>query len=255
MPKLSIIIPVYNEELQLKNKINQLKKWKNIFSDDLELIIIDSNSTDNSNVYFSSLKSEGIAEIFYLSTKDPVKRSIGSALLEACELAKAELIMILPVDIFIIDVHINKVMSLKFNHTTWGCFVKKYESENLIMKFYAYLQNQFLTTLLQQAVWTNVFFFNKRLSEKIPTDGFLEDVLFCDRLKQISSGQIIKSKVVVSVRKYTKDGLSKRIVSNGIIILLYRCGYQNISVLKDFYTGKIGFKELLEKISGQSEFL
>ena len=66
MPKLSIIIPVYNEELQLKNKINQLKKWKNIFSDNLELIIIDSNSTDSSNIYFSTLKSEGIAEIFYL---------------------------------------------------------------------------------------------------------------------------------------------------------------------------------------------
>ena len=248
MPKLSIIIPVYNEELQLKNKINQLKKWKNIFSDNLELIIIDSNSTDSSNIYFSTLKSEGIAEIFYLSAKNPVKRSIGLALSEACELAKAELIMILPIDIFITDVHINKVISLNFSDTTWGCFLKKYESKNLIMKIYAYLQNQFLTTLLQQAVWTNVFFFNKKLSEKISTDGFLEDVLFCDRLKQISSGLIIKSKVTVSVRKYTKDGLSKRIVSNGIIILLYRCGYQNIPVLKDFYTGSIGFIALLKKI-------
>ncbi len=248
MPKLSIIIPVYNEELQLKNKINQLTIWKKSFSNEIEFMIIDSNSSDNSDVYFSILKSEGIAEILYLSTKDPKKKSIGLALSEACSAAKADMIMILPIDILISDSHINEVLNLKHNDATWGCFIKRYESKNLLMAIYAYLQNQILTKLLRQAVWTNVFFFNKNLYKKIPTDGFLEDVLLCDRLKQVSSGQVINNKVTVNIRKYIKDGPLKRIVSNGVIILLYRLGFKNTSALKDFYIGNIGFINLLKKI-------
>ena len=84
MIKLSVIIPVFNEELQLNGKMNLLKEWKNEFSDELEIIIMDSNSTDNSETYFAQLRSEKIAEVLFLSVKDPLKKSIGTALSEAC---------------------------------------------------------------------------------------------------------------------------------------------------------------------------
>lgn len=246
MIKLSVIIPVFNEEFQLSGKLKLLKEWKKEFSDDLEIIVIDSNSTDNSHTYFAQLKSEKIAEVIYLSVKDPLKKSVGTALSEACQAAKANLIVILPIDILITSFHIEKLLKLPAGERAWGCFTKSYDSGGAVMKIYAYLQNQFLTIYLQQGVWTNVFFFSKELSTRIPTDGFLEDVLFCDRLKQESAGLIIDTKVVVSTRKYVKDGHSRRIASNGIIILLYRCGYKNISVLKDFYNGRIGFIKLLK---------
>ncbi len=248
MIKLSVIIPVFNEELQLNGKMNLLKEWKNEFSDDLEIIIMDSNSTDNSETYFAQLRSEKIAEVLFLSVKDPLKKSIGTALSEACLASKANLIVILPIDILITSIHIKKLLKLKPSEKIWGCFTKSYDSDSPLMKIYAYLQNQFLTILLQQGVWTNVFFFSKELSTRIPTDGFLEDVLFCDRLKQVSVGHIIDTKVVVSTRKYMKDGHSRRIASNGIIILLYRCGYKNISVLKEFYVGRISFIQLIKQL-------
>lgn len=248
MPKLSIIIPVFNEELQLSSKVSQLSSWKKEFTDDLEILVIDSNSTDNSHIYFANLESEGIAKILFLSEKDPLKKSIGTALSEACLQTNAKLIAVLPIDIVITNFHINKLFNLQPTEKTWGCFTKSYESSSPLMKLYAYLQNHFLTVLLQQGVWTNVFFFHKSLAYQIPKDGFLEDVLFCDRLKQVSAGQILDSHVIVSIRKYIKDGVSKRIISNGIIILLYRFGCRNTAVLKEFYIGRISFILLLKRL-------
>lgn len=248
MPILSVIIPVFNEQLQLSNKIKQLKEWKKEFLEDIEIIIIDSNSVDDSHIYFAELKSENIAKILTLTIKDPLKKSIGTALSEACQVAAANLILVLPIDILITDMHIKKLLDLQPAENTWGCFTKNYDSASPLMKTYACLQNYFLTTLLQQGVWTNVFFFRRELATRIPTGGFLEDVLFCDRLKQVSAGHIIDSKVIVSPRKYMKDGFGKRIACNGIIIFLYRCGYKNTSVLKEFYIGRLNFIQLLNQL-------
>ena len=45
---LSIVIPVFNEDRYLEKLFDQLKKFFN--KEDIEIIIIDDGSTDNSNI-------------------------------------------------------------------------------------------------------------------------------------------------------------------------------------------------------------
>ncbi len=248
MPKLTLIIPVYNEELQLKNKLAELENLKSLLQNDLEIIIIDSNSTDSSSIYFDLLKSKGLAKVLFLDNEKQQRKSIGLAVTEACQKAECDLIVVWPVDILITKDHLQNILDKSKTESLWGCFTKKYDSQSSIMTFYGYLQNQLLTRYLRQGVWTNVFFFNKKLSDLIPIDGFLEDVLFCDRLRKVSLGHVIDRPVLVNIRKYNKDGINRRIASNGIIVLLYRFGYRDIPILKDFYVGKINFYQLLKKI-------
>lgn len=246
-PKLSIVIPVYNEYDQLAGKVEVLSLWKNRFGDSIEIIILDSNSTDQSKKWLDVLSSRGLARVFQLILQPNQQRSIGLAVYQACNYAKAVTLLILPIDILITEKQIMQVLEMSPLHEQWGCFFKKYDTGSNLMKIYCYLQNRILTACFRQAVWTNVFFLRSELSHLIPTNGFLEDVQFSDRLKVISAGTIIPEPAIVSVRKYEYDGLIRRIFYNGVIILMYRFGYRNFAQLKELYAGRIGLWSLILK--------
>ena len=61
-PLVSIIIPSYNEESNLKNLINRiaknLKTFDSSYRKDIEIIIVNNGSTDNTNVVLEDLKSK-----------------------------------------------------------------------------------------------------------------------------------------------------------------------------------------------------
>ena len=251
MPRITIIIPVYNEELQLKNKIDVLRQLKSSFSDELEIIIFDSNSTDQSAGYLNLLVTKDIAQVHFLNQQFQSEKSIGKALIQACQKAAGDVILILPVDVDISSDQINLVLKLSLVSFFWGAFLKRYDSNNFLMKFYESLQNIVLSKILKQVVWTNVFFFNKNLAKLIPEVGFLEDLIFCDRLNEIAPPHFIESSVIVNIRKYKKDGLNRRIFFNGIILLLFRCGYRDLQTLKQFYAGKMNLLGLVKKILTQ----
>ena len=246
--ELTIIIPVYNEVVQLKKKLNDLRAWQCQFKERIQIIVIDSNSSDQSSDIFNIITLEKLAEIHYLKQAVDDMRSIGVALRQACEFARAPRILILPVDVFISTSQIEQVIYLSMADLSWGCFLKKYNVDSAIMLIYASAQNLIRTMLLHQAVWTNAIFFNRHLKSEISTAGFLEDVLFCDRLKLHSKGIIFKDAVVVDSRKYQADGLKKRIFLNGMIMLFFRLGYNNIFQLKKLYQGHLSFFEFLKKI-------
>ena len=250
LPKLSIIIPTYNEFDQLAKKVESLSHLKKAFKNSIEIIILDSNSTDDSIKWLKQLQEARVAAYYLLSLKPGQIQSIGVALNQACNLASADSVLILPVDIEISTQQVEKVLHWAGTEAKWGCFFKRYDSLSFVMRFYCFLQNQILTKCLQQGVWTNVFFLKKNLSHLFPEIGFLEDVVFSDRLKSHSKGVIITDPVRVSVRKYNFDGLFRRIFYNGVIIFLYRCGYRNYTALKDLYVGRIGLRHLLLKKLG-----
>ena len=248
MVRLTIVIPVYNEEYQLKTKIAVLQQWKKSFSDELEILIFDSNSNDQSSIYLTLLQTEKIASVYFLNQSLHPERSIGRALTEACQKATGEMILILPIDVAISVDQINQVIQADSATFIWGAFFKKYDSGNQLMKIYGYLQNQILGKILKQVVWTNVFFFKKSIAQYIPELGFLEDLIFCDRLNKLAPPLLIENPVVVNSRKYQKDGLSRRIFFNGLILILFRCGYSDLQTLKYFYAGKINLFDLVKKI-------
>ena len=58
---LSIVIPVFNEDRYLEKLFDQLKKFFN--KDDIEIIIIDDGSTDNSHIIIENFKKKKILNL------------------------------------------------------------------------------------------------------------------------------------------------------------------------------------------------
>ncbi len=245
MYKASIIIPVLNEYSQLKKFLIGLRLWKLIFLNQLQIIIIDSQSTDQSQEVFNLIEAEKLATVLQLKTTPHQTKSIGLAVQQACEKVQSELVIILPIDVELSDPQIDQLLSINISLLDWGCFTKKYSDTRYLMSSYAWAQNTFRSHFLRQAVWTNVFFFHRKYAYLIPTNGFLEDVILSDRLRKISKGLVINKPVIVNSRKYSQDGLKTRIFSNFLILILFRLGYKNTQALKDYYQRKKSFFDLL----------
>ncbi len=245
MIKLSIVIPVYNELDLLKKKLTFLFDLKKYYSDKVEIIIFDSNSSDGSNEVLNYIRKQELARIKYFNSDfSSESRSIGRALAQATQYSLGEITLVLPVDV---DLSLNAIVyliSTDSNKILWGCFYKKYSGAGILMSIYSNIQNIIHTLVLKQAVWTNVIFFRTELRVKIPVCGFLEDVIFSDNLNQIAKPSICKIPVLVSARKYLNDGEWRRIIDNGIIIFLFRLGYSNFDKLKKYYNKKIKFNKL-----------
>lgn len=88
MMKLSIIIPVYNEEKtidKLLNKVIEVKLPKNI---DKEIIVVDDGSTDESKNFLKNIKIKGVKKIFHeknlgkgAAVKTGIKNSTGDLII------------------------------------------------------------------------------------------------------------------------------------------------------------------------------
>lgn len=83
MHKLSIVLPVYNEEIAVKNTLNNLKIYTN--SSDFEILVINDGSTDNSKSIIE--KIEGIRIISH-----PYNKGYGAALKTGIRAAKTDYI-------------------------------------------------------------------------------------------------------------------------------------------------------------------
>ncbi|MGQ9847945.1 MAG: glycosyltransferase family 2 protein [Bacteroidales bacterium] len=98
MKKLSIIIPVYNEEkfiTQLLDKVSAVHLLNNI---EKEIIIIDDASTDNTNSIIKNyiLKNEKSNIIFY---RQEVNSGKGAAIHKGIEIASGDIIIIQDADL------------------------------------------------------------------------------------------------------------------------------------------------------------
>jgi len=98
MKKLSIVIPVYNEESTILDILNKLLEVELIGDLKKELVLVNDNSTDNSEkVILSFQKEHPNTHILY--EKHPVNRGKGAALNTGFKIATGDIIIVQDADL------------------------------------------------------------------------------------------------------------------------------------------------------------
>ena len=129
---------------------------------------------------------------------------------------------------------LDKSIPLKSDY--YICY-KRYDDDHFLLTIQEWVLNNIRVNLLKQFVWTNAPIIKttklKKLS-KNPT-GFLEDIIASDNLRSYLNPTIIKTPVIVSGRRYIKDGVSNRLLGNILIMIMYRFKLKTIAQLKAIY--------------------
>jgi len=91
---LSLIIPVYNEELNIRNNLEKYLKHLNKSKIDFEIIIVESNSSDNSYNEIENFRNFKSVKIIY----ENQKKGYGSAVKLGLEKSTKDFFTIFPID-------------------------------------------------------------------------------------------------------------------------------------------------------------
>lgn len=119
-----------------------------------------------------------------------------------------------------------------------GGFCKRYDRSNLILDIYLAVLNSLYLHKMRCLVGTNAIFVKRQVFEQIkgfPEVPFLEDVIFSDALRKIGKLAVINEPVIVSARKYIKNGTVRQILRNLRIILGYKLFHESPVKLREIY--------------------
>ena len=235
---LTILVPILNEEKLICNAINNLNELLSELDDHdhhIKVLVSDGGSVDKT----LELAGKCIKNFnFELLTNKLVKPSIGKTINQGLERIQDGTVLVLPVDCEItldnLKFIINESQKPEFSY---GGFAKRYQHSNALMRLYATSQNFIRTRLSSNFVWTNGIFFKMEVTKvvTISEEGFMEDVIFSDDLKRNFKATYGEMPIIVGSRLYDKDGQLKRILINGLIMLIYRIGFKNKNILKFIY--------------------
>jgi hypothetical protein len=167
----------------------------------IEWILVDSGSRDDSYPLISSwLRTSPVAHAFRLVPADPDPASapsIGRALNHALKNSapRGAWLQVVPADCHLPSKVIAELLAAlsgpnrieSSGHSPqWFALEKRYHPGHPLLTIYAALQNWVRLRALGRAVWTNGMGVRLRSlpnhASVFPTEGFMEDSLFCDEL-------------------------------------------------------------------------
>jgi rSAM/selenodomain-associated transferase 2 len=221
--KISVIIPIFNEEKNLPKIVKWIKSFKHI-----EFILVDGNSTDNSlnflqenNIPFLSTAKSKAIQLNY-----GAKKATGTAL------------FFLHADCDINSQHFKQIETCINNNYIGGAFFTKTLSyKNLFWDFicsFADIQSYYNKTPYgDQGIFCTKEAFIKLagFKENLP---LFEDYDFSKRLKAIGKIKISKPMIIVSGRRYIKWGILKSILIMKGFKIAYKLGISPTKINK-FY--------------------
>jgi rSAM/selenodomain-associated transferase 2 len=226
IPKLSIIIPVLNEQNNIKNTLTAILKNQN--NEEIEIIVIDGGSTDNT---ISQVKNLGI-EIY-------ISPQIGRAnqMNLGATKARGDILLFLHGDTIIPHNFARIIIDiLAQSEVVGGAFSLKINGKKKAFKFIETMAN-WRSHLFSLPYGDQGIFLKRSIFEEI--GGFknlaiMEDFDLIQRLKKQGKISIASAKVITSQRRWQKLGILQTTLINQLIIIGY---YMGISPekLKQFY--------------------
>lgn len=229
-PRLSVIVPVLNEATTVGPFVAHHIDMPGLH----ELIVVDGGSTDGT---VDNLREFG-SRIRIMNAE---RRGRAAQMNTGASAASGDVLMFLHVDCIL---HKESFVRVQRAFTTdpalvGGGFLKKYSKENFLLTCYRMAMNGIRTRLLRNLVGTNAMFIRKDLFQKI--GGFdevpiLEDVILCDRMKKIGRLAVLTPHVRSSSRRYSGQGLFRRMWIAFRILFLYRVMKTPLHELKRMYT-------------------
>lgn len=224
---LSIVVPFRNERSLVAAMVAAHGQLQ---SPMVEFIYVDDGSTDGSAEELGRLDS-GVT-ILRLEGA-----GTGKAFLAGATQAKGRYVLLLPMDCVVSRAGIDELL-LANSEDKAGVllFPKKYAGTET-MSPYAFLQNLVLLKVLKLASWTNGFVFHRNLIGALKLaakEDFLNDLEF-SRILRAERWHVLENEISVSARRYEKDGTWRRILINGLILLLWQLKLASTQRLHQIY--------------------
>jgi len=206
---ISIIVPVYNEEKILSQNLAFFKS----LAQRTELIFVDGGSVD---------KSVEIASSYGKVLSSPKGRSVQMNF--GAYSAEGKVLLFLHADTTISTDSLLSIEKKVINNGfIGGCLTQKITKRGFIYRFIEKFGNT-------RARITKVFygdqgiFVRKDIFLKIggfPEVPIMEDVLFTKRLRKIGKTVVLPDKIVVSLRRWQKEGIARTVFLYSFMNLLF----------------------------------
>ena len=222
---LSVVIPTLNEV----NKVDRIIKFFNQFKD-LEIIFSDGQSTDGT---FEKLKNKTNIKVIKSKAGRAYQMNAGG------RIASGRYILFAHADCRFNKDGINCLINLSNYETNilWGFYHAKLSNKKFIYRIIEFFMNS-RSKITNIATGDLGIFINKSLFSKI--NGFsniriMEDISISKKLRRISEPFIIKKHVLISTRKWEKDGVLKTIFLMWHLRLLYFFRFNIKVIFKKYY--------------------
>ena len=203
---LSIVIPVFNEDRYLEKLFDQLKKFFN--KDDIEIIIIDDGSTDNSNKIIENFKTKEDFKFNFSCIKLDINSGKGKALQTGIKKAIGKYILLQDADLEL-DIKDSKEMyDMICNNQEIKCI----------------FGSRYLSGKLKK----NNYFFNNLIGK---INSLIFNIFFSQSLSDVHCGlKILHQDVIKKIKLSVNDfgieiDLASQVVRNNFFIYEYGVSY------------------------------
>ncbi len=225
MPKISIIIPTYNESNHLPLLLSDLS----IFNEGIEIIIVDCNSND---------KTRDIANIYGTNLQKSPEKNRGLQLNIGAKKAKGEWLIFIHADSRLSQDWLKKVKSIISKQKNFVYFFEfKINNKKIIYRFLELAVN--LRALFfknpygdQGLIIHRKTYFKNKGYRKIP---LMEDLDFTKRLKKNSQLKLLTTPLFTSSRKWEKNNFIFQAFKNWNLRRRWLRGESIKSLYFDYY--------------------
>ncbi len=194
--KISIIIPVLNEEQNLSRLGDYLR---DVRQQGHEVIIVDGGSRDNT------------LSVAYQLTDKVIVSHPGRAVQmnSGAEIASGEVLLFLHADTFLPDDALAVISALSLEKNIWGRFDVCLSGNRFVFRLIEALMN-LRSCVTSIATGDQAIFIEKNLFQRVagfPEIALMEDIAISRRLKKIVKPLCLKQKVITSSRRWENNGV------------------------------------------------
>ena len=217
---ISVIVPVLNEESQIKQTLDYTTQ----LSGNFEIIVVDGGSSDG---------TKSVVKSFYSVLLVNSLKGRANQMNTGAKQAKGEILLFLHADTKLPKHAIKLICDAMIDtQIVGGSFSVKFDSKHYLLRLYAKLSkiNHSLFTYGDHGIFVRKSVFEHIAGFKqIP---IMEDVEIQSRLKK--QGRFIKltETVLTSARRFRENGTTKQLVLDVLILVLYHLGVSPESLKK-----------------------
>ncbi len=222
MKSISIIIPALNEAENLRKLIPALRQNTQEL---IEIIVVDGGSTDDSLAICASF------QVMTLTGK----RGRGKQMNQGAEYAKGDILYFVHADAIPPKGYGESIRASIQAGFPIGCFRMKFDSLSFLLKINAYFTrfDKSWTRGGDQTLYiTNTLFHEFQGYDE--TCVIMEEYDFMDRVREKHPFKIIPKDILISARKYEKNGYFKVQIANLTAMRMYKKGIDKMRIAEKY---------------------